>query len=126
AMAVTALPGGETARAAGPEAQVRDFDQDQEEHSKFWERALEPARERYEDLLERAAALMGEKDGDSKAQAVAILRDAVRLAPELPTAHFLLGRLESDRGDFAACARSMARALELDPDHRPTAAGQPA
>ena len=122
---VAALAAAE-AGAGGPDEELRDFDQDEEEHSAFWERALEPERERYEDLLERAAALLVEKDEASREQAGAILRDAVRLAPDKPTAHFLLGRFEAERGDFAGCVRSMARALELEPEHRPVAIGHPA
>ncbi|HLU67322.1 MAG TPA: tetratricopeptide repeat protein, partial [Kofleriaceae bacterium] len=125
ALAALALATAPTAAAGPAGGEVRDYDQDEEERSDFWERALEPDRGKYEDLIERAVTLLREKDAESRKLGAAILRDAVRLAPDLPDAHMLLGRLAAEEGDHAACARSIARALEADPDHRPASADVP-
>jgi tetratricopeptide (TPR) repeat protein len=119
AAALVLLAAVRTAGARGDEPEVRDYDQDEEERSGFWERALEPQRDRYNDLVERATALLRERDKESRELGGTILRDAIRLAPSLPAAHMLLGRYEAERGNFAACAKSIERALAADPDHRP-------
>jgi tetratricopeptide (TPR) repeat protein len=69
-----------------------------------------------DDLVERAVVLMREGDRDSLAQAGQILGEAARLSPDRPLAHLWRGRLAARKGDHAGCARSIAKALDLDPD----------
>jgi tetratricopeptide (TPR) repeat protein len=100
--------------ALGPDE--ADYDEQAEAKSDFWDKALDPAAEKYDSLVERAVVLLREGDRDSLAQAGQILRDAVQAAPDRPLGHLWLGRLADRQGDFAGCAQSIARALDLDPE----------
>lgn len=92
-----------------------DYDQESEEKSDFWERALEPARQKYDDLVEKAVLQVKQMDRTARDLGIAYLRDAVKLAPELPLAHLWLGRAEAQNGNYAVCAQEIARALDADP-----------
>jgi len=93
-----------------------DFDDQEQEKSDFWERALDPASEKYDGLVERAVVLMREADRQSLAQAGRLLRDAVQMSPDRPLAHLWLGRLSDREGEYPACVQSLAKALDIDPD----------
>jgi tetratricopeptide (TPR) repeat protein len=107
------------ALAAAPargDDEERDFDADAEEQSGFWERGVEPGRERYEDMIARGSELATpDADKDARARAAAIFRDAIRVSPGRALAHFWLGRIAVRDGDPAGCARSMEKALVLEP-----------
>ncbi len=96
-----------------------DYDQESEEKSDFWERALEPARQRYDDLVEKAVLQIKQMDRTARDLGIGYLRDAIKLAPELPLAHMWLGRAEGQNGNYAACAQEIARALDADPKFVP-------
>jgi tetratricopeptide (TPR) repeat protein len=92
-----------------------DYDEESEAKSDFWERALEPARQKYDDLVEKAVLQIKQMDRSARDLGIAYLRDAVKLAPELPLAHLWLGRAEGQNGNYAVCAQEIARALDADP-----------
>jgi tetratricopeptide (TPR) repeat protein len=92
-----------------------DYDQESEQRSDFWEKALEPARQKYDDLVEKAVLQIKQQDKTARDLAIAYLRDAVKLAPELPLAHLWLGRAEGQGGNYAVCAQEIERALDADP-----------
>lgn len=92
-----------------------DFDQESEEKSDFWEKALEPSKQKYEELVERAVVQIKQMDKASRDLAAGYLRDAVKLAPDRPLAHLWLGRVEGQSGNYAACAQEIARALDAEP-----------
>jgi tetratricopeptide (TPR) repeat protein len=115
ALALLASPAVAAQPRTEPPPEV-DFDDQQEHRSEFWERVLDPASQEYDDLVERAVVLLREGDRESLGQAGKLLGDAVRLSPERPLAHLWHGRLADRQGDFAACARSLAKALDLDPE----------
>ena len=101
------------ARADEPE---RDFDADAEERSSFWERGIEPGRELYDDLVARGVEQLGNgEDREGRRKAAIIFRDAVQQAPERPSAHLWLGRTLAKEGDAAGCARSLEKAVAVDP-----------
>ncbi len=121
-VALLAAGAGRAAAEAPPPVDLDlppDFDQESEEKSDFWERALEPSKQKYDELVERAVVQIKQMDKTSRDLAVAYLRDAVKLAPELPLAHLWLGRVEGQSGNYAACAQEIARALDADPKFVP-------
>lgn len=93
-----------------------DFDREREQYSDFWEQAIHPHADRYLDLLARAEPLIGKGDSQSSSQARALLRDAIRIAPDRPGGYRLLARLERSEEDYAACAAAYGKALSIDPD----------
>jgi tetratricopeptide (TPR) repeat protein len=101
--------------AAPPPPDV-DYDDQQEAKSGFWEKALDPAFEKYDGLVERAVVLLREGDRESVAQAAQLLKEAAHASPDRPLAHLWLGRLADRTGDFGTCAQSLAMALDIDPD----------
>ncbi|HEU5058486.1 MAG TPA: tetratricopeptide repeat protein, partial [Kofleriaceae bacterium] len=92
-----------------------DFDEESEQKSDFWEKALEPSKQKYEELVEKAVTQIKQMDKASRDLAASYLRDAIKLAPDRPLAHMWLGRVEGQNGNHAACAQEIARALDADP-----------
>lgn len=116
AIALVATPRPPSAQPTRPAPPSVDYDDQDDRRSDFWERALDPASEKYDGLVERAATLLRETDRDSLGQAGQLLRDAIKLAPDRPLAHLWTGRLADRLGDHAGCAQAIARALDLAPD----------
>jgi tetratricopeptide (TPR) repeat protein len=116
ALALVVTPRPPSAQPTRPAPPAVDYDDQDDRKSDFWERALDPASERYDGLVERAATLLRETDRDSLTQAGQLLRDAIRLVPDRPLAHLWSGRLADRLGDHAGCARSIAKALDLSPE----------
>jgi len=117
-LALLAAGGARSAAGAPPLLDVDlppDYDEESEQKSDFWDRALEPARQKYDDLVEKAVQQLKQMDRSARDLGIAYLRDAAKLAPELPLAHFWLGRAEGQNGNYAACAQEIGRALEADP-----------
>jgi tetratricopeptide (TPR) repeat protein len=117
-VAVLAAGAGRAAAEAPPLLDVDlppDYDEESEQKSDFWEKALEPARQRYDDLVEKAVLQIKQNDKSSRELATTYLRDAIKLAPELPLAHLWLGRAEGQSGNYAVCAQEIGRALDADP-----------
>jgi len=108
-----APPAAQPTRPAPPDA---DYDDQDDHKSDFWERALDPSSEKYDGLVERAAVLLRESDHDSLKQASQLLGQAIRLSPDRALGHLWSGRVADRLGDYAGCAQSMAKALDLDPN----------
>jgi len=120
--ALVAAVGGRAAAEAPPPLDVdlpADFDEESEQKSDFWEKALEPSKQKYEDLVERAVVQVKQMDKASRDLAAAYLRDAIKLAPDRPLAHMWLGRVEGQSGNYALCAQEIGRALDSDPKFQP-------
>ncbi len=121
-LALVAAGAGRAAAEAPPPIDLDlppDFDEESEQKSEFWERALEPSKQKYDELVEKAVLQIKQQDKASRDLAVAFLRDAVKLAPERPLAHLWLGRAEGQSGNYAVCAQEIARALDGDPKFQP-------
>ncbi len=125
AILVAAAQVAARAQPTAPPPPELDYDEQQEQRSDFWERALDPSSAEYDGLVERAVVLLREGDRESLAQAGQILRQAVQLAPDRPLAHLWQGRLFDREGNYAACAQSMAKALDLDPELQVPGGGEP-
>jgi tetratricopeptide (TPR) repeat protein len=100
-----------------PEAE--DVDAEAEAHSNFWERAITPNREDYQAYVTRAQQFMRSSDPQSRGAAETLLRDAIRLAPDQPAAHWMLAHLHYQMGKWKECAEGRARVAELDPEFKP-------
>jgi tetratricopeptide (TPR) repeat protein len=109
-------PGRALSQPTAPPPPDQDYDEVDEQKSDFWDRALDPEARKYDGLVERAVVLMREGDSESLKQAGSILRDAVQLGPDRPLAHMWLGRLAERERDYAGCAQSLAKALDIDPE----------
>lgn len=94
-----------------------DVDEESETRSSFWERAVEPNRAEWDLRVKRAGQLIKHSNKQSLSQAVALLREAIRLAPEQPDAHWYLGQVYFLMGKFDACAASRKRTAVLAPDY---------
>lgn len=124
-LALVAAGGTRAAAAAPPLVDLDlppDYDDEAEQKSDFWERALEPARQKVDDLVDKAVLQIKQGDQTARDLGIRYLRDAVKLAPDLPLAHLWLGRAEGQNGNYAACAQEIARALDADPKFVPPAA----
>lgn len=124
-LALVAAASAALAQPSAPPPPELDFDEQQEQRSDFWERALDPSSTEYDGLVERAVVLLREGDRDSLAQAGQLLRQAVQLSPDRPLAHLWQGRLHDREGNHAACAQSMAKALDLDPELQAPGGSEP-
>jgi tetratricopeptide (TPR) repeat protein len=121
-LALVAAGAGRAAAEAPPPVDLDlppDFDDESEQKSDFWEKALEPSKQKYEELIAKAVELVKQSDKASRDLATTYLRDAVKLAPDRPLAHMWLGRVEGQNGNHAACAQEIARALDADPKFIP-------
>ena len=125
-LALLAVPSGALAQPHEPAPPEADFDDKDGEKSDFWERALEPSAREYDGLVERAVVLMREGDKESLKQASGMLTDAVQLLPDRPIAHLWRGRLAEREGDYTACAQSIAKALDIDPEMEAPGGSEPA
>jgi len=96
-----------------------DADKAAEEHSDFWERALEPDRGRYDVLLARARRLVDGRTTQDLIGAVEILDAAIHLLPDAPDAHYLRGWAHELAQDWPACADDYAAVAARDPDFEP-------
>jgi tetratricopeptide (TPR) repeat protein len=96
-----------------------DADKEAEEHSDFWERALEPDRGRYDVILAHARRLVDARTTSDLASAVEQLDQAIAILPDAPDAHYLRGWANELRQDWAACAADYNAAAALDPTFEP-------
>ncbi len=106
--------------SAQPRAdEPRDFDQDREEFSEFWERGLTPNKKLYDRLLTQARAVAAERSSDARARARRMLTDAIKLAPERPEAHWELGLVHERDRKWKRCADTLTELYELAPNFQP-------
>lgn len=91
-----------------------DVDQEREQHSAFWERTLDPNAHQFDDLLKRAALTLRNRDKQSRADAEALLRRAIKLSPDDPRGYWYLGQVQYLSADYANCAKSLTRVATLD------------
>ncbi len=126
-LAITLAPVPATAEPARPweDPSARDFDRDREEHSVFWERALRPRHDEYNELVANAERRLHARrpTPDSRAAAEAMLADAIALEPDSPRAYWVLGALQAQSERWQECAATREKIFELDPDYRPESQG---
>jgi tetratricopeptide (TPR) repeat protein len=96
-----------------------DADKEAEEHSDFWERALEPDRGRYDVVLARARRLIDARTPKDLADAATVLGEAITLLPNAPDAYFLRGWAHELAAQWAACADDYVAAADRDPSFVP-------
>lgn len=116
ALAGSSLPAAAQVLAVDPDDQeLTDYDAEAESHSEFWEQALSPGAGTYPDLVDKAVDTIRLSLDDART----ILEDAIARQPELPQAHFWLGYVEREAKRWGPCAKSLGRAVELDPGFSP-------
>jgi tetratricopeptide (TPR) repeat protein len=96
-----------------------DADAEAEEHSDFWENAIEPGLDRYDELLGRAARLIYRRGEDGRATALVLLEEATVLLPERADAWAWLGVGRELDGDHAGCREALEKAWAIDPGWKP-------
>ncbi len=95
---------------------VPDLDAEREEQSDFWENAVEPGRERYDDLLDRAAKLLRSRAPDARVTAIELLEEATGVLPSRADAWAWLGLAHEAGDEFPACHAALEKAWLADPD----------
>ncbi|MBT8494551.1 MAG: tetratricopeptide repeat protein [Deltaproteobacteria bacterium] len=105
--------------SAQPVKEVVDYDQEREEFSEFWERALKPNRELYGQLVAQARALSFESGKQAHQRARRLLSDAIRLAPDRPDAYWELGLLHKRHREWKECAKALGRLFKTAPGFKP-------
>lgn len=128
AIAVTATvarPATAQPRPPLPDEVPRDYDDDAERASAFWQRALRPHARAYADKVEAARVALEALPGspDRLADAERLLGEAIALDPDAPDAHWLLAELHERLGDWRACADERARVLRRAPGFVPRRRG---
>jgi len=109
-----------TSSAAPAEDEApKDFDLEKEEFSEFWERALEPNRKPYAQLIAQARALSFENDAPALDQAERLLGDAIRLAPDQGDAYWELGLLHKRRNQWHKCSEVLGAIFAFEPSYVP-------
>ncbi|MCB9560885.1 MAG: tetratricopeptide repeat protein [Kofleriaceae bacterium] len=91
-----------------------DHDAEAEQYSDFWENAIEPGRDRYDTLVERAAKLVVRRADENRDAAVEMLDEATTLLPDHADAWAWLGLVREDAGDWAGCAEALGKAWTID------------
>lgn len=102
-----------------PDKPIVDYDQEREEFSEFWERAITPNRELYDQLVAQARALSFESSREAHERAKRILADAIKLEPDKPDALWELGLLHKRRDAWKECAAALEKLFALEPSFRP-------
>lgn len=92
-----------------------DLDAEREAESDFWQNAIEPGRDRYDELVERAARLLGRRSDDARAVAIELLVEASALLPGRVDGWAWLGLAREQEEDFAGCRDALERAWAIDP-----------
>jgi tetratricopeptide (TPR) repeat protein len=98
-------------------AEPEDKDKEAEGRSDFWERALEPARGSYDQLLAQARRLVDARTPLDRKQAIELLDAAIAKLPSAPDAYFLRGWAHENAEDWAKCADDYVAAHARDPDY---------
>ena len=96
-----------------------DADKEAEEHSDFWERALEPGRGRYDELLARSRRLLDARTPKELKQASDLLTTAIGLVPGAPDAYYLRGWAREQLEDWAGCATDYQATRDRNPRFKP-------
>ncbi len=117
-LALTFALGG-VAVADNAKDRPKDFDEETENRSEFWERALHPNKQLYANRLKRAQRFLNRSDRQSRTTAERLLRDALKLQPDAPEAYWYLGILHFRNKDWAKCAKQHARMFKKYPEFKP-------
>lgn len=96
-----------------------DADADAEEYSDFWENAIEPGLDRYDELIGRATRLIYRRGEDGRATALVLLDEAAGLLPDRADAWAWLGIGRELEGDHGGCRDALEKAWAIDPDWKP-------
>lgn len=115
ALVVVAAAGDAAAQSTRYPPPAVDVDAEREQHSDFWENALEPGRDRYDDLVARAARLIGRRSDDARKSAAGLLEEAATLLPGRADAWAWLGLVREADGEHAPCRDALERAWTIDP-----------
>lgn len=101
---------------AAPDQEAEDYDAEIEQHSKFWDRVIQPNKKLYDALLERANKLIARRDTQSKAETKRLIDRALKLAPKRPEAWWALGAFHDRNKQWNECASARAKAYKIKPD----------
>ena len=96
-----------------------DADAEAEEYSDFWENAIQPGLDRYDELLGRATRLIYRRGDDGRTTALVLLEEASGLLPDRADAWAWLGIGRELEGDHAGCRDALEKAWAIDPDWKP-------
>lgn len=117
ALASTLLLG--MASIASADDKPKDFDEDSEGRSDFWERAIHPNKQLYANRIKRAQRYLNRSDQQSRQRAERLLRDAIKLQPDAPKAYWYLGVLHMRNQDWKKCAAVHGKMIDKYPDFKP-------
>ena len=108
---------------------ARDYDQEEEDRSAFWDRASHPQKDLYENNIRRASRIIPRTDKQSRADAEALLRRSIEIDPDNPRAYWYLSFLQFRQKKYQACAAARTTIFRLEPDFKnplsPRLAGVP-
>jgi tetratricopeptide (TPR) repeat protein len=95
-----------------------DKDEDEANKSNLWEKATNPQRKPYEDLLAEAQTALDEKSVDSAREAITKLTEAIKLIPDDPRgyrargdAHTKVAAFTGAASEWLACAADFTDAI---------------
>lgn len=110
---------GSVAYADGSKDKKKDFDEETENRSEFWERALQPNKQLYTNRLKRAQRFLNRSDKQSRTNAERLLRDAIKLQPNAPLAYWYMGILHFRNKEWKKCATEHAVMFKKYPEFKP-------
>ncbi len=97
-----------------------DKDEDDAKKSNLWEKATNPQRKPYEDLLAEAQTALEDRSIDSAKEAAGKLGEAIKLLPDDPRAYRMRGDAHTTTKDWMGCAADYTDAIlrikRNDPD----------
>ena len=119
AVLLVAIAGPAAAQSTRYPPPAPDLDAEREEYSDFWENAIEPGRDHYDELVARAARLLPRRGEDGRGTALVLLEEAVGLLPDRADAWAYLGIGRELEDDHAGCRDALEKAWAIDPGWAP-------
>lgn len=99
-----------------------DKDEEEARKSNLWEKAINPQRKPYDDLLAEAQTALDDRSVDSAREAAGKLTQAIALLPDEPRAYRMRGDAHTALRDWMRCAADYTDALlrgkRDDPDQK--------
>ncbi len=88
-----------------------DKDEEEAKKSNLWEKASNPQRKPYDDLVAEAQTALDDKGSDSAGEAAAKLTEAIKLLPDEPRAYRMRGDAHTAMREWMKCAADYTDAI---------------
>ncbi len=111
-----AAPPGERVPHLAPQ---KDFDEEKERHSEFWEDVLRPSRVEYNELIRKAIVALQSKRPIKQALALRLLREAKKLQEKSPVAYWYLGAYFFEKKEWQECVHMLSMVETIEPTFVP-------